>query len=73
MKQTAVEWFMEKIGEKQSNGFYVIDTLQDVQNVFEQAKEMFQKQIEDAWHDGNYRYSGAGDSETYYDETFKNN
>ncbi len=20
---TAVEWFMEKIGEKQSNGFYV--------------------------------------------------
>jgi hypothetical protein len=40
MKQTAVEWFMDKIGEKQRNGFYVIDTLQDVQNVFEQAKEM---------------------------------
>jgi hypothetical protein len=45
MKQTAVEWFMDKIGEKQRNGFYVIDTLQDVQNVFEQAKEMEKQQM----------------------------
>ena len=37
---TAVEWFMEQIGEKQPNGLYVIDTLEDVKNVFEQAKEM---------------------------------
>jgi hypothetical protein len=47
MKQTAVEWFMDKIGEKQRNGFYVIDTLQDVQNVFKQAKEMEKQQIID--------------------------
>jgi hypothetical protein len=31
---------MEQIGEKQPNGLYVIDTLEDVQNVFQQAKEM---------------------------------
>jgi hypothetical protein len=49
---TAVEWFMEKIGEKQSNGFYVIDTLQDVQNVFQQAKEMEKEQIQDAFKKG---------------------
>ena len=45
-QQTAVEWFMEKIGEKQPNGLYVIDTLQDVQNVFQQAKEMQQEQAQ---------------------------
>jgi hypothetical protein len=39
-KQTAVEWFMEQIGEKQPNGLYVISTLEDVKNVFQQAKEM---------------------------------
>jgi hypothetical protein len=43
-KQTAVEWFMGKIGEKQPNGLYVIGTLQDVQNVFQQAKEMQKQQ-----------------------------
>jgi hypothetical protein len=45
-QQTAVEWFMEKIGEKQPNGLYVIDTLHDVQNVFQQAKEMQQEQAQ---------------------------
>jgi hypothetical protein len=49
-QQTAVEWFMEKIGEKQPNGLYVIDTLHDVQNVFQQAKEMEKEQMIDfAW------------------------
>jgi hypothetical protein len=44
-QQTAVEWFMEQIGEKQPNGFYVIDSLHDVQNVFQQAKEMEKEQM----------------------------
>jgi hypothetical protein len=44
-KQTAVEWFMEKIGEKQPNGLYVIDTLHDVQNLYQQAKEMEKEQM----------------------------
>jgi hypothetical protein len=44
-KQTAVEWFMEQIGEKQPNGFYVIDTLEDVKNVFAKAKQMEKEQM----------------------------
>jgi hypothetical protein len=67
---TAVEWFMEQIGEKQPNGLYVIDSLEDVKQVFEQAKELEKQQIIDAWNDGNNQYSGIGDSETYY-ETIK--
>jgi flagellar biosynthesis/type III secretory pathway protein FliH len=51
-KQTAVDWFMEKIGEKQPNGLYVIDTLQDVQNVFEQAKEMEKQQKKQEYNKG---------------------
>jgi hypothetical protein len=43
---------MEKIGEKQPNGLYVIDTLHDVQNVFQQAKEMERDMLTDAYHDG---------------------
>ena len=42
---TAVEWFMEQIGEKQPDGLYVIDSLEDVKQVFEQAKEMEKQQI----------------------------
>ena len=44
-KQTAVKWFMEQIGEKQPNGLYVISTLEDVQNVFKQAKEIEKEQM----------------------------
>jgi hypothetical protein len=56
MKQTAVEWFMEQIGEKQPNGLYVIDSLEDVKQVFEQAKEMERQQKQNClteyfeWH-----------------------
>ncbi len=46
---TAVEWFMEQISEKQPNGMYVIDTLEDVKNVFEQAKKMEKQQLEEAY------------------------
>jgi ATP phosphoribosyltransferase len=41
--QTPVEWFMNQIGEKQPNGLYVIDTLEDVERVFTKAKEMESK------------------------------
>jgi hypothetical protein len=37
---------------------------------FYQAKEMEKQQIVEAWNDGNNQYSGIGDSETYYNETF---
>ncbi len=41
---TAVEWLVEQISEKQPNGFYVIDTLEDVKRIFKQAKQMEEEQ-----------------------------
>jgi GTP-dependent phosphoenolpyruvate carboxykinase len=72
-KKTAVEWFMEQIGEKQPNGLYVIDTLEDVENVFTKAKEMEKEQIKDAYFIGghdikNNRYRGMHE---YYEQTYQ--
>lgn len=66
MKQTAVEWLCSQI--------YTIQVELEcgnnlLKNKIEQAKEMERQQLYDAWNDGNNRYSGCGDSETYY-ETF---
>jgi hypothetical protein len=66
---TAVEWFMEKIGERQPNGMYVIDTLEDVQNVFEQAKAMEKEQIITARWVGDYSCDLIK-AEQYYKETY---
>ena len=76
MKQTAVEWFMEQIGYKDSNGFYIIDSLEDVENVFEQAKEMEKENIIDSFGVGcqveSTRLIGYHKmAEQYYNETFK--
>ena len=60
MKQTAVEWFYQRILAK------------DIKEVFEQAKEMEKQQIVDAWNNGfeeNRPY--VDHSEDYYNETFK--
>lgn len=56
---TAVEWLAKELLRE-----HPIQTNHDVIN---QAKEMERQQIEDAWNDGNNRYSGIGDSETYYE------
>jgi hypothetical protein len=71
-KQTAVEWFMEQIGEKQPNGLYVIDTLEDVVNVFAKAKEMERQQIIDAHKDNAvmYEMDATAQAEHYYTQTF---
>ena len=74
MKQTAVEWLIEKLDQ---NFDYVTDTL------IEQAKEMEKQQIIDAYADGiDYDYTdldiefGIAESdrqnhaEQYYNETF---
>ncbi len=76
MKQTAVEWFMDKIGEKQPNGLYVIDTLDDVQNIYEQAKQMEKEQHADTWlysriESNDKDYIGKEKSfEQYYEQTY---
>jgi hypothetical protein len=64
-KQTAVEWFYQRILAK------------DIKEVFEQAKQMEKEQIEDAYYMGD-RYSCCGcyDSSTeqeatdYYNEVY---
>jgi|688.fasta_scaffold00323_100 hypothetical protein len=63
-KQTAVEWFYQRILAK------------DIESVFEQAKEMEKQQIIDANMAGQ-KFIGAvpghykNDAEQYYNETFK--
>ena len=67
MKQTAVEWLMERI--TYDNGFgqrrNSYSDRVDLSAYFEQAKEMEKEQIEDAFI---VRYSGT--AEEYYNETF---
>ena len=65
MKQTAVEWLIEKLDQ---NFDYVADTL------IEQAKEMEKEQIINAFKEGNLYHGWAlkHEPEQYYNETFKN-
>jgi len=67
MKQTAVEWLVEKLDQ---NFDYVADT------IIEQAKEMEKQQIMNAFDKGLITenvYYGYDDkkSEQYYNQTFK--
>lgn len=70
MKQTAVEWFAERI---QSNIIFSFE------KVLKKAKELEQSQIEDAFCEGaydEYEHNINGNlrknSEQYYNEKFKN-
>jgi len=58
MKQTAVEWFYQRILAK------------DIKEVYEQAKEMEKEQIIDAYKFGIQDEYVIG-SQRYYNETFK--
>jgi hypothetical protein len=64
MKQTAVEWLLEQLEPN-------ILWTEKAKKLAEQAKELEEEQIKDAWKDGRYSNTGCGDSEIYYDETFK--
>jgi LAS superfamily LD-carboxypeptidase LdcB len=75
-KQTAVEWQFEQLFnsfEKFNNGEYTFnDFLKRNLEIRKQAKEMFEKQIKDAWENG-FRefYDGSSTPEEYYNKTFK--
>ena len=69
-KQTAVEWLIEQISEKQPNGFYVIDTLEDVKRIFEKAIQMEKEQIKDAYYYDPNTDDVKDDGEQYYNETY---
>jgi hypothetical protein len=69
-EQTAVEWFNDEILIHLN-----FDQRLYLKNIFEQAKEMFEQQIEDAFESG--VYDGGENvsqynmnSEQYYNETF---
>jgi hypothetical protein len=65
MKQTAIEWLIEKLDQ---NFDYVADTL------IKQAKEMEEEQIINAFKEGNLYHGWAlkHEPEQYYNETYKN-
>jgi hypothetical protein len=62
--KTAVEWFYDKVIQKQYKD--IDDSLEDL---FEQAKEMFKQQIIDAYYEGK-EYGFLEKGEQYYNETF---
>jgi hypothetical protein len=66
MKQTAVEWLVEKL---KSQGLLIgeIDNLVAVK----QAKAMEKQQIIDAWDNGCEDDGIIDNAEQYYNETFK--
>lgn len=69
--QTAVEWLIEQISEKQPNGLYVIDTLEDVKIIFEQAKQMHEKQMFESFKAGQDSMEEGGKSfDIYIQETY---
>jgi hypothetical protein len=71
---TAVEWLYEQIIVRR-NG---IDNSIPLTELFEQASELFEQQINDAFNAGvnseDYFYPNSmfTESETYYNETYKN-
>ena len=70
MKQTAVEWLVEKLSYTTSDGT-IISHHFIINKLVEQAKEMEKGQIIEAHSDGRRRQ--VDNSEQYYNETFKTN
>jgi hypothetical protein len=75
MKQTAVEWLIEQI----SSSKYFYNLMEEIEsrnttvqpNVLQQAKVMEKEQIVNAYDTGEYDCGCNGDSEQYYNKTFK--
>jgi hypothetical protein len=69
MKQTAVDFFWNKIALKLS-----VEQIVEFLVVFEQAKQMEKEQIRDAWTDGCigelYELNAYFSSGKYYNETY---
>ena len=67
MKQTAVEYVIQNVIKKHFGGGWLID--ETIKKEIEQANEMFEKQIADAWRDGFFEKSDT--PKLYYHKTFK--
>ena len=76
MEQTAVEWYSNKLLEILGESVNNFTTEQTMANHYalEQAKEMFEKQIEDAFEKGfittQWDKTKENKAEQYYNETF---
>lgn len=64
MKQTAVEWLVEKIKIKYDIDFY------HIKKEINQAKEIEKQQIIDAYWDGCSNWDSETEAEQYYEQTF---
>jgi hypothetical protein len=65
MKQTAIEWLIEKHFGSIEN------CTPDFRNKIKQAKEIHKQQIMDAWEDGQNSFPTIN-AKQYYKETFNN-
>lgn len=75
MKQTAVEWLIESLEKLEYNLEKGIISLDDyiinTKWVKDQARTMEKEQIINAYDTGEYDCGCNGDSEQYYNKTFK--
>jgi hypothetical protein len=69
MKQTAVEWLIEKLSYSTSDGT-IISHHFIINKLVEQAKEMEKEQIKDAWLNSLTK-GDFNSADEYYNETFK--
>lgn len=65
MKQTAVEWLYDQLEFDDSI------SMDDIEKIFKQAKQMEKEQIKDAWVDGVTNWDSEKEVEDYIKETFK--
>lgn len=62
-KQSSVEWLFVELWNTPKDKF-------DWQSIFEQAKAMHRKEIEDAWLDGVSSWDSEKEADHYYTKTF---
>jgi hypothetical protein len=74
MKQTAVEWLVEKLNqcEPMYSGIQSNEHKEHLEKLVQQSKEMEKEQIMDALKFGCSDWGSYKDKEQYYNETFKN-
>ena len=63
MKQTVVDFLVETFDLEMQDTFYL--------DKINQAREMFEEQIKDAWFDGVTNWDSEKNVEDYINETFK--
>ena len=77
MKQTAVEWLVEKLNqcEPMYSGIQSNEHKEHLEKLVQQSKEMEKQQIKQAYNDGKAAVIHIENNmslEEYYNETFKN-